>query len=264
IPDTGQMKFNHPYRFIVKLTSPVVDNLARLMPHRTRRWAPLLGMLLPVIIQGAIYAGGTTIQSRIFDCGITRWVFFSNQAFWGVGKSIISYLVLIYRFYALLLLISLLSPVSSSYDQISRLIKMLLRPRERFGQSRLVSPAVLVIGFALILTLIWKIYQALGWLGEMGMVPLKAGLDSIALLLSLISIIIFLIIVRAVLSWFDSSGRYNGPLFWVRQFSDPFLRPFRRLNLVIGGFDLTPLVAIFALVLIRKLTIVILVGLYPR
>ncbi|GAI46068.1 unnamed protein product, partial [marine sediment metagenome] len=87
IPDTGQMTFNQPYRVIVKLTGPVVNNLAKITDRIGRVWAPILGMLLLVILQGAIYAGATTVQARIFDCGLTRWVFSSNRTFWGIGKS---------------------------------------------------------------------------------------------------------------------------------------------------------------------------------
>jgi len=266
IPDTGQLTFNHPYRFIVKLTGPVVDNLAKIMGRSGRVWAPILGMLLLVILQGMFYAGATTQEARIFDCGLARfpWVFSSNLTLWGVGKSLVVHLVVIYRLYALLLLISLLSPLSASSDQISRLIKAMIRPLEGFGQYRAAAPAVLLVGFALILTAIWKVYQAIGWLAEEGMVPLKAGLSSLALLLQLISIIIFLIIARAIISWFDSSGRYSNPLSLLKQLSDPFLRPFRRLNLLVGSFDLTPLVAIFALILVRKISILILISLYPR
>jgi len=265
IPDTGQLTFNHPYRFIVKLTGPVVDNLSKLLPQRGRMWAPITGMLLLIVLQGALYAGATTGQARIFSCGISPWVFYSNRAFWGVGKSFISYLVLIYRFYFLLLFISLVSPLSSSSDQISRLIKGILRPLERYHQTRPIIPVVLVIGFSLILTGVWKIYQAVGWLGAEGMVPLKAGLNSIALLLPLISVIILLIIARVIISWLEFKGVSSAAfLSWLKLFSDQFLLPFKRLNLVFGGFDLTPLVAIFTLYLIRELSEIILVSLYPQ
>ena len=96
------------------------------------------------------------------------------------------------------------------------------------------------------------------------MVPLKAGLDSIALLLQLISLIIGLIIARTVISWFESSHPFARSLSWLKLVTDPFLIPFRRLNLVFGGFDLTPIVAIFTLYLIRKLSVIILVSLYPQ
>ena len=264
IPDTGQLTFNHPYRFIVKLTGPVVDNLAKIMGRSGRIGAPILGMLLLVILQGMFYAGATTQEARIFDCGLIPWVFSSNVAFWGIGKSLVSYLVLIYRVYALLLFISLVSPLSYSSDQISRLIKAMIRPIERFRQAQGIAPAILVVGFSLLLTAIWKIYQAIGWLGEEGMVPFKAGLDSIALVVRLISFVILLIFARAILSWFNSSSRYGGPLSWLKLFTDPFMRPFRRMNLVIGSFDLTPLAAILALYIILNLSMRILVSLYPQ
>ena len=266
IPDTGQLTFNYPYRFIVKLTGPVVDNLAKIMGRSGRVGAPILGMLLLVILQGMFYAGATTQEALIFDCGLIRfpWAFSSNVAFWGIGKSLVSYLVLIYRVYALLLFISLVSPLSLSSDQISRLIKAMIRPIERFRQSQGIALAIVIVGFSLLLTAIWKIYQAVGWLGEEGMVPFKAGLDSIALVVRLISFVILLIFARAILSWFNSSGRYGGPLSWLKLFTDPFMRPFRRMNLVIGGFDLTPLAAILALYIILNLSMRILVSLYPQ
>jgi uncharacterized protein YggT (Ycf19 family) len=264
IPDTGQMTFNQPYRLVVKLTDPAIANLAKIMPRQRRAWTPVLGMLLLMIVQGAIYAGGKNVQARIFDCGLIPWVFSPERKFWGVGKSFIVYLVLIYRLYALLFLIYLVSPLSHSSDQISRLIKGMFRPWERFSRARIVAPVIGIVGFSLLLTVIWKLYQGLGWLRAEGMIPVKAGLNSIALLIQLLSVIIFLIVFRAVISWFDSSGRYGGPLSWLKVFTDPFIRPFRHLNLVIGRFDLTPLVAIFVLYLVRSLSLRILISCYPQ
>lgn len=52
------------------------------------------------------------------------------------------------------------------------------------------------------------------------------------------------IILQAVLSWVNPYHPFAGP---IHQFTDPILRPLRRLIPPIGGVDLSPLVAILLL-----------------
>ena len=65
-----------------------------------------------------------------------------------------------------------------------------------------------------------------------------------ALLRTSIYLLIGLLIVQAVLSWVNPYHPFAGP---IHQFTDPILRPLRRLIPPIGGVDLSPLVAILLL-----------------
>jgi YggT family protein len=57
---------------------------------------------------------------------------------------------------------------------------------------------------------------------------------------------IWLIIIRVVLSWVPIDP-YSPMVRMLREITDPVLEPFRRLIPPIGGFDFSPIVALFVL-----------------
>ncbi|MDQ2818650.1 MAG: YggT family protein [Candidatus Eremiobacteraeota bacterium] len=65
-----------------------------------------------------------------------------------------------------------------------------------------------------------------------------------------ISVEIFLIVMRAIASWLPSLP----PLLatWLRRLTDGVLYPFQLVVPVIGGFDLTPFIAIIVLSYISR------------
>ena len=71
----------------------------------------------------------------------------------------------------------------------------------------------------------------------------------------LITIIIYLFIARAVLSWLFVAGIRNDLLlrlnFALASITEPIIAPLRRIIPPMGMLDLTPLVAIIILVVIR-------------
>ncbi|AND80460.1 YggT family protein [Streptococcus pantholopis] len=80
----------------------------------------------------------------------------------------------------------------------------------------------------------------------------------ISVLIRLVRIYSYILIAYALLSWFP--GAYNtwlGRL--LRQLSEPFLKPFRQLNLQFAGLDFTVWVAVISLNLISQLIISILI-----
>jgi YggT family protein len=62
-----------------------------------------------------------------------------------------------------------------------------------------------------------------------------------------------LIIIRVLLSWFPTIDWYNQPFSALSQLVDPYLNLFRRIIPPIGGLDLSPILAIFALQLVSQL-----------
>ncbi|MEX2783713.1 YggT family protein [Streptococcus sp. H49] len=80
----------------------------------------------------------------------------------------------------------------------------------------------------------------------------------ISVLIRLVRIYSYILIAYALLSWFP--GAYNtwlGRL--LQQLSEPFLKPFRQLNLQFAGLDFTIWVAVISLNLISQLIISILI-----
>lgn len=70
-----------------------------------------------------------------------------------------------------------------------------------------------------------------------------------------ITILIFAIIIRTLLSWFPPRTRPNQLVTLLYDITDPFLRPFRRFQISSGGMgmDFSPLIAIFVLGIIQNL-----------
>ena len=66
--------------------------------------------------------------------------------------------------------------------------------------------------------------------------------------------IIFCIFIRALLSWF-SNGLQHPITRLLGSFTDPMLRPIRRILPATGGIDLSPLVLFIAMMLILKLVV---------
>ena len=69
-----------------------------------------------------------------------------------------------------------------------------------------------------------------------------------------IYIVIFSMFVRALLSWF-SSGLHHPVTKLLHSFTDPILRPARRIIPATGGIDLSPLIVFIAMMLTLKLLV---------
>lgn len=79
------------------------------------------------------------------------------------------------------------------------------------------------------------------------------GLSLLGIISSLFTIYIWIIIIRALISWV-SPDPYNPVVQILYKLTEPVLRPLRRLvpPHKLGGLDLSPLIAILLLVLIRQ------------
>ncbi len=69
-----------------------------------------------------------------------------------------------------------------------------------------------------------------------------------------INIFLYAIIIQAILSWVDP-GSYNPAASLLYSFTAPILRPIQRLIPPVGGLDLSPMVAIIGLILLKMLLI---------
>lgn len=64
-------------------------------------------------------------------------------------------------------------------------------------------------------------------------------------------ILIWIIIVRLLLSWFPNLNWYEQPFRALKDFTDPMLEPFRRIIPPIGGIDISPIGLFLAIYIIR-------------
>jgi YggT family protein len=96
-----------------------------------------------------------------------------------------------------------------------------------------------LITLALLLGLNRNLLGAFGWA-----IPALVGL--------IISIFLFAILIRVILSWVNPDP-YNPAVDLLTRITDPILRPAQRLIPPIGGIDLSPMAAMIGLVLLEML-----------
>lgn len=73
----------------------------------------------------------------------------------------------------------------------------------------------------------------------------------------------FLIIARAIISWL-SADPYNPIVQFITQVTEPVFALFRRLPLQIGMVDLSPIVALIAVIMAQRILVGILVSIASR
>lgn len=110
--------------------------------------------------------------------------------------------------------------------------------------------AVQMLGIALILLLRGS-----------GIAPLTLLFLSLGELVDLsFKVFIYGIVIQAILSWI-SPGAYNPAVSLLHSLTEPVLRPARKLLPPISGLDLSPLVAILVLEVLRRLVVPLLMAL---
>ena len=77
----------------------------------------------------------------------------------------------------------------------------------------------------------------------------------IVLLYYLLEVLKWLIIIRALMSWFVAPHSDNPLARGIRRVTDPILRPFAEMVPNLGGVDVSPLLAFFAIYLLQALLV---------
>ena len=77
----------------------------------------------------------------------------------------------------------------------------------------------------------------------------------LVLLYYLLEALKWLVIIRALMSWFVDPGSQNPLVRLIRRITDPILRPMSEMVPDVGGVDLSPLLAFFAIHLIQQVLI---------
>lgn len=65
----------------------------------------------------------------------------------------------------------------------------------------------------------------------------------------------WLVIIRAVMSWFVPPSSNHPLVNFLRRLTDPILRPISSVVPNMGGIDVSPLVAFLAIVLLQSLVV---------
>lgn len=131
-------------------------------------------------------------------------------------------------------------PATGRYD-IAAVIVLLALMLLKLLLYRLVSiPNTIVGGYSIGIEHVW--FGSLAWL---------AVVDAITLV---INVWFFTVLIRAILTWI-SPGGYNPVAEILDRITDPLLRPVRRMIPLIGGIDLSPLVVLIGLQVIKMLLV---------
>jgi YggT family protein len=77
----------------------------------------------------------------------------------------------------------------------------------------------------------------------------------VVILYYLLEALKWLIIIRALMSWFVAPGSDNAVARLIRRITDPILRPLSEMLPPMGGLDVSPLLAFFAIYLFQQLLI---------
>lgn len=79
-------------------------------------------------------------------------------------------------------------------------------------------------------------------------------IDLIKIINIAFEILIWLLMIRIILSWF-SHNRFNPIIEFIYNTTDPILKPFRNIVNPMGGMDLSPIIVFFILRLLQGLII---------
>ena len=150
-------------------------------------------------------------------------------------------LVLLLRFWMPLLQADFRNPLAQG---ILRLTSPLVVPVRRIVPplGRLDTATVLVafvIQYVTVFLLLIIVGQTAGF------VPIAATAVVKLVVLS-INLFVYAIFIRVILSWV-AQGSYNPATAIITTLTEPVLRPFRRVLPAMGGFDLSPILAIILL-----------------
>lgn len=140
------------------------------------------------------------------------------------------------------------------YNPMSQFVVRVTHPI--VGPLRRVIPSIgnfdtatLVLAFAIAVLNVWVLAMLRGY----------SGFDPVAILISAFiymlseaaQLVIYVLIIRAILSWVSQGNNPLEHLF--HQLTEPLVAPIRRVIPAVGGLDLSPMILIILLMFIMKL-----------
>lgn len=246
LPNISPITDNPLQRGLYSATEPILRPLRQVVP-RSRQgldWSPLVAVVLLVIIRGFLLSAAAGMPAGM---GVIRSVLDITN--FVVGALAVLFLGVFF--------ISIDTPFG--YSQIGHVMVTITDPllfplRRIFGRGR-ADPAALIGIAALAAVHGFLLYQLSAMLGGM-----DAGTQKITafmwfslhdLLGTLLDVLFWVIMIRAVLSWFHPDP--SSPLFQVIIiYSDPILAPIQRIMPWTYGIDFSPLIAIMIIGFIRS------------
>lgn len=239
--ESSEFYFHPVMRFIFRATDPVLmflkkNKIARTMIH------PLLAIMFFLLIKSLLIQTSGAKQLSLGNIFITSLIQFTSFTF---------------KFYLFSFWMVFSSISFRIYDDIINLIQMIIDQtvqKFRIFRKNLSSSSNMGLTFLSLLIIFFIVYvllivSLLLLNKESLMKPVFIFVMPIKYLfqnfISCASLLPMLMFIRILLSWFAPPR--TTPLMLLLCATEPILAPFRRLNLSIGMFDFSPIIAFFCL-----------------
>jgi uncharacterized protein YggT (Ycf19 family) len=226
------------YSLIYRVTDPVLkvsSYVSRGIPGQV-----LVSLAVLILVRGLLYGSAG-----------------SNTAVTGIGVSLLGFFKLLFQAYAVFWFISVLSGWSyrtSIQGMIDRAFHPFNRLSWRFKIRKNHYYAFILVVLFVLYILLSGVVQFLFFQGSLSVFPLVL-IEPFLLVLALFPFPGFfslVIIVGALLSWVNPDPS-NSIVKAIYGISEPLLAPFRRIVPNLGGFDISPIIALFCFQLIGSL-----------
>lgn len=242
--DPSEMFFNPLFAWVKKVTDPVVNflknnNIAR---FSINPWIPIMGLLF---LKSLLYR--STLESP-----------FSVSLQTSFMASVLEYFSFLFKTCLFIYWMVFSSYKYNVYDEIFNVFAVIcnkiisLVPLHKRHLSVRNEP---LNSFSMLLILFFSCFMVINvgilflepardglTLKNMSLLPFKIILSG---LIEMISYLPFLIFIRILISWFMPP--VTRIFVMLHAATEPILEPFRRLGLVVGMFDFSPIVAFFVL-----------------
>lgn len=275
IPNTGQMYFNRPFQFLVKATDPFSRKISSAMPGVKDALSHLICLAVFLFLQSLFYIDNLEVfmisgTSRYAPVEAIRFFYASDGLAASLHFCILKYLSFLFQFCLIAVIV-----VWTSYSQrISNHVLFIFHHFLNTFLARML-PSKWEINIyekpfrsIAALFLFFSFFTSLILLAGAGMriialppegptlLVLRAVCAYAVLIINVASILVPLLLIRIMLSWFlPDSNRISHILFSLTQ---PVLSPFKKLPLQAGFIDFSPFVAILFVIITLNISAIIL------
>jgi uncharacterized protein YggT (Ycf19 family) len=279
IPNTGQMYFNGPYQWLIKITNPVCNLFRSLRSIGSHDLSALVSFFVLLAVKTVLLMNRNNILlvtgPGLFYSMEPRGIYYISKNISAVLHfSFTEYLCFLFRVYIFILIALQIANTQRLYNSILMFFEQFLNALlnllyfKKTDHNLYYKP---VRSFIYIFFLFTVLNALLFFSGEqLGILSfslkpfffcfLKSIIISVYFLLDIVRLILPLMFIRVILSWF--SPRETVLFQLLTAVTDPVFRPFDRLNLRIQSMDFSPIVAFLFVYVVLDVLMMVLNNLY--
>ncbi|MBN1521823.1 MAG: YggT family protein [Candidatus Aureabacteria bacterium] len=263
VPNTGQMYFNRPFQWIVKITEPFCRLPLAVTKGKVIAFSPAVSFTFFILLKALLHAGGYHIfffsGKEPLSSHKGAFLMYTSVGFLSaVHFSFTSYLKFLFQSCMFMFFAVLASHSQRVTNHILFILHHFLRAMaDRLIPARLKTgiyekPLLFLLSllfiFAFFFTVLFLAGEKIGLFAlpyrEASSFLIWLSLVMSVMSLNVIKILLPLLLIRIVLSWFFPSRTMLYQI--LEALTDPVLEPFKKLPLQAGAFDFSPLIAFFA------------------